>query len=88
VREKSNERKRTGEGARLGSRGRQGRAGRSGPGRAGLGHTAGQNPMARTTTDRKSNAKWNPKRDKATHAIKHEIRQRIMIRHDATLMST
>jgi hypothetical protein len=41
-------------GARMESRGRQGRAGRAGPGRAGLGRTAGQNPVARTTTDRKS----------------------------------
>jgi hypothetical protein len=40
-----------------GGHGRQGRAGRAGPGwvgRDGLGHTTGQNPMARTTTDRKS----------------------------------
>jgi hypothetical protein len=42
-----------------GGHGRQGRAGRAGPGwagsgQAGLGRTAGQNPVARTTTDRKS----------------------------------
>jgi hypothetical protein len=42
------------QGARMGSRGRQGRAGQAGPGRAGLGRTVGQNPVTRTTTDRKS----------------------------------
>jgi hypothetical protein len=59
--EKSNERKRPGEGgARMGegtgARGASGRAGpdRAGLGRAGLGRTAGQNPVARTTTDRNS----------------------------------
>jgi hypothetical protein len=31
---------------------RQGRAGRAGPGRTRLGRTVGQNPVARTTTDR------------------------------------
>jgi hypothetical protein len=36
-------------------RGRQGRTGRVGPGRARLGRIAGQNPMARITTDRKIN---------------------------------
>jgi hypothetical protein len=39
-------------GAHGGGTGRQGRASQ---GRAGLGRTAGQNPMARTTTDRNSN---------------------------------
>jgi hypothetical protein len=58
------------------------------PGRARLGHTVGQNPVARTTTDRNPNAKQNPKRDEATHAIKHDIRQRNMPRHDATPMTT
>jgi hypothetical protein len=33
-----------GRGARAGGQGRQGRAGRTGLDRAGLGHTAGQNP--------------------------------------------
>jgi hypothetical protein len=47
------------QGARMGSRGRQGHAGRDGPGwaessRARLGRTTGKNPVARTTTDRKS----------------------------------
>jgi hypothetical protein len=46
-----------GEGARMGSRGRQGRAGRAGPDRAGLGRTVGQNPVARTTTDREINSR-------------------------------
>jgi hypothetical protein len=46
-----------GEGARMGSRGRQRRAGRAGPDRAGLGRTAGQNPVARTTTDREINSR-------------------------------
>jgi hypothetical protein len=32
--------------------------------------------------------KQNRKRDYATHAIKHEIRRRNMIQHDATPMST
>jgi hypothetical protein len=49
-------------GAHMGSRGRQGRQGharRAGPGRAGsgwarLGRIVGQNPVACTTTDRKS----------------------------------
>jgi hypothetical protein len=48
--EKSNERK----GIRGGAHGEQGRAGRAGSGRIGLGRTVGQNPVARTTTDRKS----------------------------------
>jgi hypothetical protein len=43
-----------GEGGAWGGHGRQGRAGRAGPSRAGLGHTAGQNPVALTTTDRNS----------------------------------
>jgi hypothetical protein len=43
----------------MGSRGRQGHVGRAGLGRArlgrvGLGRTVGQNPVTRTTTDRKS----------------------------------
>jgi hypothetical protein len=33
---------------------KQGHAGRARPGRAGLGRTTGQNPVARTTTVRKS----------------------------------
>jgi hypothetical protein len=49
-----------------GPRGARGpRVGQAGPGRArlgcaGLGCTAGQNPAARTTTDRNPNAKQNP----------------------------
>jgi hypothetical protein len=48
-----------GPGVRMGSRECQVRAGQAGPGRAGsgwagLGRTVGQNPMERTTTDRKS----------------------------------
>jgi hypothetical protein len=47
------------QGGAHGEQGRQGHAGRAGPGlagsgQAGLGRTAGQNPVARTTTDRKS----------------------------------
>jgi hypothetical protein len=53
-----------------------------------LGCTAGQQPTTSTTTDQNPNAKQNPKQDKATHAIKHDIKQRNMPRHDATLMST
>jgi hypothetical protein len=55
----------------------RGRApGARGPERAGLGHTAGQNHVARTTTY------WNPIREKKTetrlgkHAIKHDIGQK------------
>jgi hypothetical protein len=60
-----NQMREKGPGARMGSRGCQGHAGRAGPGWAGLGQvglgtwaglgcTTGQNPVARTTTDRKS----------------------------------
>jgi hypothetical protein len=51
AREKSNERKGPRGRAHGGGHGRQGRAE---PGRARLGRTMGQNPVARTTTDRKS----------------------------------
>jgi hypothetical protein len=44
-----------GRGRALGAR--RPRPGRAGPGQAGLGHTAGQNLAARTTTDWKPNAK-------------------------------
>jgi hypothetical protein len=59
AREKSNERKRPGEGARMGRARAPGVRGPSwaGPGRAGSGCTAGQNPVARTTTDRKINSR-------------------------------
>jgi hypothetical protein len=59
AREKSNGRKRPGEGVRMGARGARAelghaRSGWAGSGRAGLGRTAGQNPVERTTTDRNS----------------------------------
>jgi hypothetical protein len=54
VREKSNKRKGPWGRAHGGGHGRQGTLGQAGLGRAGLGHTASQNPVARTTTYRKS----------------------------------
>jgi hypothetical protein len=55
AREKSNERKRPGEGRAHGE-GMGARGARAEMGWARLGRTAGQNPMARTTTDRKINS--------------------------------
>jgi hypothetical protein len=64
-----------------GRQGRQGRAARAGPGRArsswaGLGLVAGQNPMAHTTTDWKSNRESTSETRRGKHAIKHDIRQK------------
>jgi hypothetical protein len=57
-------------------------------GRAGLSRTAGQNPAARTTAGRKPIREMKTKIGLGKRAIKHDIRQRNMLRHDATLMST
>jgi hypothetical protein len=64
------------------------RPGRAGPGRAGLGRTMGQNPAARTTIDRKPNAKRNPQRDKTNARLNTISNKRNMLRHDATPMTT
>jgi hypothetical protein len=45
-----------GRGAGTGARGTRAEMGRAGLGRARLGRTVGQNPVARTTTDRKINS--------------------------------
>jgi hypothetical protein len=68
AREKSNERKRSREGGAhgegTGARGARAEMGRTGLGRAGLGRTAGQNHVARITTDRKINSRSKkPKRN-------------------------
>jgi hypothetical protein len=91
VREKSNERDRV-EGAHRGGRGALGarglRPGRAGLGRAGLGRVAGQNPTARTTTDRNYNRGSKSEMRRGEHEIKHDIRQKNMLWHDATPMTT
>jgi hypothetical protein len=68
----------------------QGRArlGRAGPGWAGSGRVAGQNPTARTTTDRNPIANQNPKRDEANTRLNTTSDKRNMLRHDATPMTT
>jgi hypothetical protein len=59
-----------------------------GPGQAGLGHVAGQNPMTCTTTDRNPIVNQNPKRDEANTRLNTTSDKRNMHRHDATPMST
>jgi hypothetical protein len=57
---------------------------RAGAGRPRLGRTAGQNPAACTTADRKPIRDMKTETRLGKHAIEHDIRQRNMIRHDAT----
>jgi hypothetical protein len=75
-----------GRGRALGARGP--RLDRARPGQPGLGCTAGQNPAAHTTTDRKPNAKRNTQRDKTNARLNTTSDKRNMIRHDATPMIT
>jgi hypothetical protein len=63
-------------------------SGRAGPGRAGLGRVASQNPTTRTTTDRKPNAKRNPRRDETNARLNMTSNKRDMLRHDTTSMAT
>jgi hypothetical protein len=66
-----------GRGRALGARGPE----RVGLGQAGLGRTAGQNPAARTTTDRNPIREMKTKTRLGTHVIKHDIRQK---KYDST----
>jgi hypothetical protein len=52
------------------------RPGRARLGWVGLGHVAGRNPTARTTTDRNSNCGSKSKTRRGEHAIKHDIIQK------------
>jgi hypothetical protein len=56
--------------------------------KAGLGRVAGRNPTARTTTDRNSNRGSKSETRRGEHTIKHDIRQKNMLRHNATSMTT
>jgi hypothetical protein len=71
-----------------GARGTRAEARPSWAGVAGLGRIAGQNPVARTPTDRNPIREAKSETRRGKHTIKHDIRQRNMIRHDATPMST
>jgi hypothetical protein len=73
-----------------GARGARTKAGPSWvrPGWAGLDRTAVQNPAARTTTDRRPNAKRNPQRDKTNARLNTTSDKRNMLRYDATPMTT
>jgi hypothetical protein len=63
---------RMGEGQGAGARGPE----QAGLGRAGLGCTTGQNPTARTTTDRNPIREMKTETRLGKHAIKHDIRQK------------
>jgi hypothetical protein len=52
------------------------RSGWSGLGQTGLGLTVGQNPAARTTTDRNPIHEMKTETILGKHAIKHDIRQK------------
>jgi hypothetical protein len=71
--------------------GARGAPGQIGPGWAGLGR-AGSRHGAKThdTHNHQSESDGEPKSEtrRDEHAIKHDIRQRNMLRHDATLMTT
>jgi hypothetical protein len=73
------------EGARMGegqgAGGARARVGQAGScwarlGRVGLGRTAGQNPVARTTTDRNPIREMKTETRLGKHAIKQDIRQK------------
>jgi hypothetical protein len=84
---KSNERKgEKGGGVHRGGTGARGAPGQAGPGRAGS--RAGTE--AHNTRDHISDSNREPKSEmrRDEHAIKHDIRQRNMLRHDATPMTT
>jgi hypothetical protein len=78
---KSLRRRKLNETTRLGGGGAWAGLGRTGSDWAGLGHSMGLTPIGKSDREPKS------KLGRDEHAIKHDIRQRNMLWHDATLMT-